>query len=91
MVKLTRDEVQTFLASAADSFPHDECLTCECYLGYVTRLQIDSDIDSREIFEDYRSEQNIIHSCLGCDPCPPGDLYAEYVRNNNPQTPLITL
>ena len=91
MSKLTRDEVQTFLATAVDSFPHDECLTCECYLGYVTRLRIDSDKDSREIFEDYRAERNIVHSCLGCDPCPPGDLYAAYVRKNKPQAPLITL
>jgi hypothetical protein len=91
MSKLTRDEVQTFLASVAELFPHEECLTCECFLGYVTRLRIDSGKDSQEIFAEYQVERNNVHSCLGCDPCPPGDLYAEYVRMNKSQSPLITL
>ena len=82
MQKLTRQEVQDFLAEAADAFPHDACLTCECFLGYVTRLHVDSDETSRDIIGEYRVERQRMHSCLGCDPCPPGDLYAEYVRKN---------
>jgi hypothetical protein len=39
----------------------------------------------------YQVERNNVHSCLGCDPCPLGDLYAEYVRKNNSKAPLITL
>jgi len=89
MQKLSRKEVQAFLAEAADSFPHDACLTCECFLGYVTRLRVDSDSASRDLIGEYKVERASIHSCLGCDPCPPGDLYAEYVRNQQP--PLITL
>ena len=90
MQKLTHQEVQTFLAEAADSFPHDACLTCECFLGYVTRLHVDSDETSSNLIREYRVERKTMHSCLGCDPCPPGDLYAEYVhKNQGPQ--LITL
>ena len=90
MPKLTRQEVQAFLAEAADSFPHDACLTCECFLGYVIRLRVDSDETSRELIGKYQVEREHIHSCLGCDPCPPGELYAEYFREKQ-QTPLITL
>ena len=90
MQKLSREEVQTFLVEAADSFPHNACLTCECFLGYVTRLRIDSDETSRELIGEYHVERQSMHSCLGCDPCPPGDLYAEYVRKKQ-QPPLITL
>ena len=90
MSKLARDEVQAFLAVAADSFPHDACLTCECFLGYVVRLRVDSDETSRDLIEAYRVERKSMHGCLGCDPCPPGDLYADYIRmNQGPQ--LITL
>jgi len=88
--KLTHQEVQTFLAEAADSFPHDACLTCECFLGYVTRLHVDSDETSSDLILEYRVERKYMHSCLGCDPCPPGDLYAEYVRKNQ-GSQLITL
>jgi hypothetical protein len=90
MLKLTRQEVQTFLAAAADAFPHDACLTCECFLGYVTRLRVDADEASRDLTGKYQVERKSVHSCLGCDPCPPGDLYAEYVRKR-PHPPLITL
>jgi len=82
MQKLTHQEVQAFLAEAADSFPHDACLTCECFLGYVTRLHVDSDETSRDLIREYRVERINMHSCLGCDPCPPGDQYAEYVLKN---------
>ncbi|MGB7875872.1 MAG: hypothetical protein WBL25_15935 [Anaerolineales bacterium] len=81
--------MQTFLASAADSFPHDECLTCECFLGYVMRLRLDSDEHGREIVANYQVEKQNIHSCLGCDPCLPADLYTEYIRKRQP--PLITI
>lgn len=90
-MKLTREEVHAFLTVASDSFPHDECLTCECFLGYVTRLQMDSNTDSQDLIKKYQVERDIVHSCLGCDPCPPGDLYAKYVRNKKSHGPLITL
>jgi len=82
MQKLTRQEVQAFLSEAADSFPHGACLTCECFLGYVICLHVDSDKTSQDLIGQYRVERQSMHSCLGCDPCPPGDLYAEYVRKN---------
>ena len=90
MTRLTRKEVQDFLAVAADSFPHGACLTCECFLGYVARLRVDSDETSRDLIGEYQVERTSMHSCLGCDPCPPGDLYAEYTRKKQ-QLPLITL
>jgi hypothetical protein len=90
MSKLSRQEVQTFLMGAANSFPHGACLTCECFLGFVTRLRVDSAETSRDLIGEYQVERNSIHSCLGCDPCPPGDMYAEYVRKKQ-GPPLITL
>jgi hypothetical protein len=90
MQKLLREEVQAFLAEAAESFPHGACLTCECFLGYVTRLRVDSDESSQDLIREYQVERKDMHSCLGCDPCPPGDLYAEYIRKKQ-QPPLITL
>ena len=35
MMKLGRDEIQTLLKAAEDSFPHGACNTCECFLGYL--------------------------------------------------------
>ena len=87
MPKLTRQEVQTFLAKAADSFPHVACLSCECFLGYVMRLRLDSDENSQDLIREYQLERKSMHNCLGCEPCPPGDLYAKYIRME--QHPLL--
>jgi len=81
MDKLSREEVKTFLAGAVDSFPHDACLTCECFLGYAAQLRLDANVTGRELVSGYQVDPLSIHSCLGCDPCPPGDLYAEYIRD----------
>ena len=90
MAKVNYQEVKDFLKTALDSFPHDYCQDCECFLGFVTQLRVDSDSESHNLLKQYRVDRNNIHSCLGCDPCPPGDLYAEYVRNKKgPQ--IITL
>ena len=81
MQKLNRDEIQTMLHEAEDSFPHGMvCNSCECFLGYIAQLRIDSDSADKDLFTPYKVSRNEMHHCLGCDPCPPGDLYAEYMQ-----------
>jgi hypothetical protein len=90
MSKLGRDEVQNFLQGAEDLFPHGACNTCECFLGYIAQLRIDSDSESRDLFIPFKVDRTSIHHCLGCDPCPPGDLYAQYMLKKQKST-LIKL
>jgi hypothetical protein len=90
MSKLNLEQIQTMLKEAEESFPHGACLTCECFLGYVAQLRIDSDAECKEAFAPYKVKREDMHSCLGCDPCPPGDLYASYSKRKQ-LPPLITL
>lgn len=92
MPKLGRNEVQALLQAAVDSFPHGECNTCECFLGYLAQLRIDSDPApaGKDLFTPYKVDRASIHRCLGCDPCPPGALYAEYMQKKQRST-LIQL
>ncbi len=80
MPKLQRDETQSLLRVAEDSFPHDLCRTCECFLGYLAQLRIDSDPANKDLFLPFKVDRMEMHKCLGCDPCLPGDLYAEYMK-----------
>jgi hypothetical protein len=80
--KLSIDQAKKFLAEALDSFPHTACTTCECYLGYLTQLELDSDESLVEIFAPHKPERSRVHSCFGCDPCPPADLFSGYLRGN---------
>lgn len=78
--KLTVDKVQALIGNALVSFPHEECATCECFLGYLTQLQIDAGEVVGGLVSEYQLSQDKVHGCLGCDPCPPGDHFAQYVR-----------
>ena len=83
MIKsLSLPQVEEMLNNAVDAFPHNECLTCECFLGYVSQLGIDSDKSNLDFIRKYKRDRKEIHSCLGCAPCPPGDHYTEYLREN---------
>jgi hypothetical protein len=78
--KLTRDALRILLEEARESFPHDDCLTCECFLGYLAQLGIDAGEEVHSLFDDMGIDYQHTHSCMGCDPCPPGDLFAEYLQ-----------
>jgi hypothetical protein len=89
MTKLTAEQVKTYLDEAEASFPHDACLTCECFLGLTTQLHIDTGGDGRNLLGVFKVERGRMHQCLGCDPCPPGDLYAKYMRENRKSSLII--
>ena len=88
MSKLNRDEIQAMLQGVEDSFPHDFCNTCECFLGYIAQLRIDSDSADKDLFTPYKVDRKDMHHCLGCDPCPPGNLYSEYMQKKQQSMPI---
>ena len=90
MQKLPRAETQTLLQAAEASFPHGACNTCECFLGYLAQLRIDSDPADKDLFVPFKVDLKDMHKCLGCEPCPPGELYAEYMLKKQ-KSSLITL
>jgi hypothetical protein len=78
--KLSVSDVKDLINKAEESFRHDECAACECYLSYVAQLEMDSDSEGQGYLKDYQPARDQIHACLGCDPCAPGILYTNYLR-----------
>ena len=77
--KLTIDQTKKLIEEAIASFPHEDCSTCECFLGYLTQLELDTDEHFKNLFSLYKPDRSLVHSCLGCDPCPPADAFAKYL------------
>jgi hypothetical protein len=77
---ITRNELETLLERARASFPHDACLTCECFLGYLVQLGLDAGEEVQRLFDEMDIDRERTHSCMGCDPCPPADLFAGYLQ-----------
>lgn len=90
MSKLGRNELQQLIGQGEDSIAHGICYTCECFLGYLAQLRMDSDPPDRDLLLPFQVEHNDMHRCIGCDPCPPGDLYARYMKKKQ-HSNLITL
>ena len=82
-IPLTKAEITVLLQEAQLAFRHEECATCECYLGFLTQLEIDADQDAQIYIQKNIPPREEIHACLGCDPCPPGVQFAEYLQNKS--------
>lgn len=81
--KISSTKIQTLVQEVEAFFPHEDCHTCECYLGYLTQLEIDAGNDLHSWFAQFKPQKSLIHSCMGCDPCPPADAFANYLQARN--------
>ena len=53
---------------------NETCLTCECLQGALATLSVETDEAAiRTEAKAMRVERRRIHSCLGCESCPPAD------------------
>lgn len=77
---LTRVEVEQAVNQLEGALPLEECLQCDCFHGYLTQLEMDAVEDVSDLTGRFRVSREEMHGCLGCDPCPPGSLFADYLR-----------
>jgi hypothetical protein len=77
---LTRDEVKRAVEQAEAGIPHEGCLRCDCFQGFLTQLEMDAAENVSDLTGRPRVPREEMHGCLGCDPCPPGSLFADYLR-----------
>lgn len=73
--RLTAAEVRSCLDRLTSALPHDACHTCECFQGFLVQLSINAESEAESLIAPQRVGRSTLHSCLGCDPCPPGDQY----------------
>jgi hypothetical protein len=81
--QITVIEIKSLLERHIQSAIKNECWTCECFQGFITQLEIDSTIDIYNLVDLFKIVDENLHKCLGCKPCPPADLFTEYLRNRN--------
>ncbi len=82
---LSKSETARILRKLKESAPLEECLTCECFQGLIAQLEVDAPFDISELAASLQVADSDLHKCLGCDPCPPADVYTEYLIEKNKQ------
>jgi len=75
------NKIQNFCNKIKKATIKNDCWTCECLQGFVTQLMIDLKGEDIHELEKFIIDTSPLHSCLGCDPCPPGELFTEYLKN----------
>lgn len=79
---LARKQVASLLSRLRGVVRHEPCWTCDCLQGFLTQLELDADQDVSDLTGELKIDRDEMHRCLGCDPCPPGEVYAGYLRSS---------
>lgn len=85
--KITREAVKRFVERLCDQLPHEECRSCDCLQGFLTQLEIDATDDAADLTGPLKVNSSEMHGCLGCNPCPPAELFSEYLRKQKNHKP----
>lgn len=74
------DDVSSIIERLRKSVRHEACWTCDCLQGLLTQLELDANQDVAGLVGPLKVSREQMHGCLGCDPCPPGEVYGDYLR-----------
>ncbi len=80
MTELNRNKVLEIINELEKRISKKDCLTCECFQGLLTQLELDSSENIFDIITKNKVSNEKMHGCMGCKPCPSGELFAEYLR-----------
>lgn len=77
---LPLDEVKVLLERLEQVATREACWSCECLQGFITQLELDATEDVRSLLQTYEVREEHLHGGLGCQPCPPADVFSQYLR-----------
>ncbi len=80
---LAVDDVRSLLEKLRRSAIREECWSCDCFQGFITQLELDAADDVKNLTDCMKVTHDEMHGCLGCDPCPPAVVFAEYLSRKN--------
>jgi hypothetical protein len=69
------DKARALIENLKISIVREECRDCECLQGVLVQIEIVSDEDASELTGPLKVPPARMHSCLGCDPCPPAEIF----------------
>ena len=83
MSSLSRNQIQEIIKELENSVVRPECLACDCFQGLLTQLELDCTEDISDLTGRLKTSTEKMHGCLGCDPCPPGTIFAQYLKSKD--------
>lgn len=71
------ERVKDYLDSLAEDWGVEKCRQCECLQGVLVQIKLDWPELEDEVDRFVSKE---VHSCLGCEPCQPAEVWTEYLK-----------
>ncbi len=82
MSGFSRKEVEKIVERVENKASGPQCLTCDCFQGFLVQIEMDCQEDVVDIVTPLKVPKEKMHRCLGCVPCPAGEVFSEYIRKN---------
>ncbi len=76
---LPPSEAERWINRLRQSAAKTECWSCECLQALLTQVERDCPEVAATVGP-MKVASKGMHHCLGCEPCPPADVFAEYLR-----------
>lgn len=77
---LTAGQVRKLLGQLELAASREACWSCECLQGFITQLELDAGDEAKLLLETYEVRPERLHGCLGCEPCPPAEVFAAHLK-----------
>jgi len=77
---LTAGQVRKLLGRLELAATRETCWSCERLQGIVAQLELGAASEAKLLLETYEVRPEHLHGCLGCDPCPPADVFAAHLK-----------
>ncbi len=77
---LSIGQARNIVEKLRNSMIRDECRGCECLQGVLVQIEIHASQDVTDITGPLKVPLGQMHSCLGCDPCPPAEIFGRICR-----------
>jgi len=75
---LPASQVEELITRLEGAAVQEACWSCERLQDFIGLLERDAGPEARSLLSMYEVRREKLHGCLGCDPCPPRALFAEY-------------
>jgi hypothetical protein len=77
---LSTGQVRKILGRLELAATREACWSCERLQGIIAQLELDAASEAKLLLETYEVRPERLHGGLGCDPCPPADVFAAHLK-----------
>lgn len=77
---MKKERSEEYLKEFSRHLEEEKCVECECLQGAFIQIKLDCPELAKEV---EKVATRNFHKCLGCDPCPPAEVWERYLKERD--------